>query len=196
MLHNNQATQQSGYTTIRLHNNQVTQQSTYTDIRLHTITHNDQIRLHTQRSDYTRQSDYTEPSHRTILFDPFFKKTKHLVSTGVSLTWGATFLAFPNQRRSDSPQTEPSSYIGVEPLLRLIFLRSVLAMMMVFPRGGDVGRGAERCGKQLAAGSWALGGSDLRKKSDKERRKGGGRRQKEGKATSSDRLRVWLHDDP
>ena len=166
------------YTIIRLHNNQVTQQSDYT--QLHTA-----IRLHTQRLHYTWQSDYTAPSHRTILFDPFFKKTNCLVSIGVSLTWGAAFLAFPNQRRSDSPRTEPSSYVGVEPLLRLILLRSVLATTMAFPRGDDmgagrgffnVGRGAERCGKQLVAGLWALSGSDLRKKSEKERRKGHGRR--------------------
>ena len=57
--------------------------------------------------------------------------------------------------------TEPSSYIGVEPFLRLTLLRPVLATTISFPRGGDVGagrrfsdvgRGAKQCGKQSAAG--------------------------------------------
>ena len=119
-LHQNSITQQSVYTTIQLHNHPITPESDYTKIRLHknlmtpkynyttiwlhlsrlhnlTVLHHKPItqpsgyttiRLYdnqvtnnyTQRSDRTQHSDYyTEPSHCTILFDPFSKKKKTFI---------------------------------------------------------------------------------------------------------------------
>ena len=91
-------------------------------------------------------------------------------------------MVFLNQRRSDSPRIEPSSYVGVEPLLRLTLLRSVLATTMSFPCGGDVvlgefyliWEGARNGVETIGCGAVAEGRNVKQTKKKEKRRKGGG----------------------